>query len=224
MTKESGVTFLQKRWVRVAAVFPALLYTAAVCVIATGVFMSTVFRPPNKIFPMTDLVGWLGYLFFLGIYAAIGVAAILTGYLMRGHFRILYWVGGLAVLTALMFLPLSFAFPGHAETQVIVDDPMFLAGQWKDDYHQLELREDGSFALETDGTWLFGGEVTHHAGEWSLDRWDLSLRDSANGWFATWEISRSDTFYFITYTIPDNFDGWDGYLGLMRPAEYDATH
>ncbi|MCP4567182.1 MAG: hypothetical protein GY841_06350, partial [FCB group bacterium] len=209
--------FLQKRWVRIIGIIPLSIYTYFAIMISYGLIADTVFRPPNKVFPGTDLIGWLGYMFFLGIILFSGIAAMVTAYFMNGIYRLLYISGGLAVFFALAFFPLNFKYTANYESQCDIPEPQGITGEWKNDWYQLTLREDSTFNLtHCWGNWFTQDTCTHYDGSWRFEKRNLYLTDPNRDFKMKCEIFRSQGYHFITYGIPENFDAWLGNLGMMR--------
>jgi len=171
---------------------------------------------------MTDLIGWIGYLFFLGIIGASGILAIVTAYYLRGAFKILYIAGILAILSSASYLPLSFTHTALVDFHPEISDPQFLVGKWMDDTIELELISDSIYILNKKTGFLFRSDNVQNKGTWRLDRNKLYLQNLDSTWYSPWEVLSSDGYYFIAYYFPENFDAWSGYLGLMRETEWLA--
>jgi hypothetical protein len=173
---------------------------------------------------MTDLMGWIGYFFFLSVVGSSGVVAIITAYLMRGVFRILYVAGTLAIISSLLYLPLSFRYNADFDLSPNIPDAQFLFGTWQDNAYHLELQPDSSYRLSYLGGFLWREDSVHVGGTWRFTENRLSLSDSLGNFSEPWLVTTSAGYYFITYSIPDNLDAWTGNLGLMRASDWDDTH
>lgn len=170
---------------------------------------------------MTDGPGWLGYFFFLGVIALSGVLAIITAFVMRGFFNILYAAGLIAVASAISYLPLSIRYNAKECHLSDIKNKKEIVGTWKTDYYELDLNSDSTYALRItsafddrvidSGWWWFGGREIH-----------LSTNDSLD--VRPWLLLHSDGYDFIRIENPDNADAWSGDLGLMRQADWDSTH
>lgn len=218
------IPFLQKRWVRILGIFPATFYTLMAGLVTISLIEITIFRPPNSVFPEMDMVDWVGLLFLSSIVFLSGVCAIVTAHFMRGFFRVLYFAGFLGIVGPCAHLPLTFVFNADVDFYPEITDEQFLVGDWKCEDYLLELREDGSFSVTIDEAFLFEDEGREYSGNWSHDLNKLTLMDEDADWSAEWEVRESDGYYFITYSVPETSDAWDGDLGMMRSDEWDATH
>ena len=212
--------FLQKRWVRIIGLVPMTLYTALAVYGAVGVIRETLFRPPNHVFPGTDLIGIIGLFIFLGIVAGSGVLAVFTAYFMKGIYKILYYAGGLALASAIVFLPLSLIFNAEVDFHPRISGPEFVVGTWMDTHNRLDLRADSTYTFAYIDVSDPPDGKSKHSGTWSLDRHLLCLTPASPDTSMEWRVRESDGYYFITYEIPPNPDAWSGNLGMMRETEW----
>jgi len=217
--------FLQKRWVRIVGLIPMSIYSYLAIMSVYIVATETIFRPIHKVFSMTDMIGWIGYLFFLSIIGCSGILAIMTAYYMKGVFKILYIAGAMAIISSVTYLPLSFIFGGDYELYPEVPNEEFLHGKWFNENTILELNPDNTFSIIYDNRSIIGGDSTNYEGTWEYGKLNKIYFDGLNpDWRNPWEVTWGNGYYFITYSIPDNFDAWTGDLGLMREQEWLDTH
>lgn len=208
---------LRKRWVRIVGLVPMTVYSFLACLAMYAVLSDTVFRPPNHVFPMTDMPGWIGYLFFLGIIVVSGAFAIATAFLMGGVFRVLYVSGPIAIVAAMLYLPLSFTFNATVDFHPDIEDQSVMIGTWVTADDRLSLFGDSTYVLTVDGGSQFRGT-------WRFDNGDLFLSHLQQDAVTAWPIFESGGYYFITHSIPANFDAWSGDLGFMRESDWIASH
>lgn len=220
MRLEQELKIRDNRWIRAFGFVPLTLYSVLSFISVKAVISNTVFRPHNLVFPMTDLIGWFGYLAFLTSIAGSGILAIWTAYYFRGVFKILYLSGSLAILSSMAYLPLSFLYNADVDFNPEISGQQFIVGTWMDNHNQLQLRADSSYVLDYKIRSIFLNDSSHFEGKWTLDRNRIHFSNLDPRWANPWEIRRSDGFYFITYSIPDNHDAWTGNLGLMRDFEW----
>lgn len=216
--------FFQKRWVRIVGLVPMSLYSLVSILLVYGLINDTVFRPPNKVFSMTDLIGWMGYLFFLSLLAGTGLLALFTAFKMGRIFKVLYIAGSLIILYAASYLPLNFLFTTDVEFYPDNVDAQFLIGKWMNDDFQLDLFSDSTYTLTYQSHFLFWGDSLSSGGIWRQDRHRIYFSNPYPYWTNPCEVTKSDGYYFITYGIPENFDAWTGDLGLMREKDWQASH
>ena len=189
-----------------------------------GLISATIFRSPNQVFAMTDLIGWMGFFIFLAIIGGSGILAIVTAYFMRGVFQLLYVTGSLATLAAIAFFPLSFVFNANVDFNPKISDARTLEGQWMDENHSMKLLSDRTYVL----TWHYYKDfpdsgIKVYEGTWSLSRNEIRLTNFPPDRPGPWDVRYSQGYYFITYDIPDNPDAWSGNLGLMREDDWLAV-
>ena len=207
-------------WIRAVGTIPLSVYTVLAFISVKFVISGTIFRPANRLLPMTDLIGWLGYAVFLTGIAGSGIMAIWTAHYFRGIFKILYLSGALAIVSSISYLPLSLQRNAEVEFSPEISGQQFIVGSWKDEFYQLELKADNSYILDYRVSSYFLNDSSHFDGNWSLDRNRIHFSNLDPKWANPWEIRKSDGHYFITYSIPDNADAWTGNLGLMRESEW----
>lgn len=217
------MNFLQKRWVRAIGLVPMTLYTFFSLALIHMLVGDTVLRPVNQVFAMTDGVGWLGFLFYLGFIGATGIMAGATAHYMRGVFKILYVAGAFAILYAVAFLPLSFVFNAEVDFRPDVPNSQFVEGRWKDVHVDLTLLPDSTYRLTYDHEHLDEETALGYEGRWSLERNKVHLSSVHPRWPSPWEVRASGGYHFITYSVPDNPDAWSGNLGLMRERDWLAN-
>ena len=201
-----------------------LVYSLFVIAFTWVVISGAVSRPPNHINSGTDLIGMVGLMVFLGFIGATGILAIIVAYYVRGAFKIFFGSGALAILTAISYLPLSFVFNADVDLNPHVPDSQFLVGTWMDESYRLELHSDSSYILLTETYGLFNRDSLRYEGTWRLDGNLVHFSNPDPRWRNPWEVTASDRYYFITYSIPDNLDAWSGDLGLMREKEWTESH
>ncbi|MFH2050504.1 MAG: hypothetical protein ABIJ12_13795 [bacterium] len=216
--------FLQKRWVRVAGIFPMAFYSYLAIMSVYIVVSETFFRPVHKIFPMTDGIGWLGYLFFLSIVGCSGILAIITAYYMKGIFKVLYIAGAMAIISSAAYLPLSFIFCGEHDLYPEFSGEEFLCGKWINDSFALDLKEDNTYSITFYDSNPSGKDKLKYEGTWKLKHHEIFLDGLEPNWNQSWDLTWGNGYYFITYSISDNLDAWDGNLGLMREQDWLETH
>jgi len=173
---------------------------------------------------MTDLIGWIGYLFFLSLLAGTGLLALITAYKLGRIFKVLYIAGSLIILYSASYLPLNFLFTTDVEFYPDNIDAHFLSGKWMNDYYQLELVSDSTYKLTYREGFLFWEDSLSITGIWRCDRHEIYFSNPYPYWTDPCEVTKSDGYYFITYSIPDNFDAWTGDLGLMREKDWLESH
>ncbi|MBU8934146.1 MAG: hypothetical protein KOO62_09070 [candidate division Zixibacteria bacterium] len=212
--------FLHNRWIRAIGLVPMTVYSYLAVISVYAMFCETINRPPNQVFPGTDLIGMLGYLFFLSIIGTSGVFAFVTAYFMRGVFKILYVAGALAVLSSVSYLPLSFIFNAEVDFHPNVASQQFMVGKWMDTRHRLDLMSDSSYVLAYGGGSQPSGDSAIYRGVWRLEGNDIYLSNPGPRSTTPWNVRTSDGYYFITYAIPANPDAWSGNLGLMRESDW----
>lgn len=212
--------FLDKKWVRVVGILPMVLYSLFVFNLTRNILSTTVFRLPNQVTSGTDLIGMIGYLFFLGIILWPAVAAIFTAYHMKGIYKFLYLPGSIALLLVLSHVPLSLYFNAEYDLNYKVDNPKMITGKWMDNWKQLQLNSDNTYSLTIRNDHYCGENRSRYEGTWKSDGNRLILSSTCNRHQSPWTMSSSDGYVFITYGIPENLDGWAGDLGLMREKDW----
>lgn len=143
---------------------------------------------------------------------------------MKGIFKVLYVAGILSLLSSITFLPLAFNFNADYDFRPEISNPQFLVGKWIDKSNQLELYSDSTYFLTHDNRFLIWGDSKHCEGTWEFDDGNIYLYNLNHNWPSPWAVNTSDGYYFITYSIPDNFDAWTGNLDLMREQEWLDSH
>ena len=213
-------SFFRKHWVRSVGYVVMTGYSLLAIFAVLNVLSQSVFRPPNQVFPPFNLIGFAGYFFFLTAIFGSGVLAAVTAYYLRGAFRALYVAGALAILSAVTYLPLCLIFNADVDFYPPVPDSQFLVGKWMDDYYQLQLNEDGTYALNhQEGRFFWRDTLEHYEGGWTLEGNQINLSNNP-GLKNPWEVTKSQGQYFLTYGMPRDLDSWFGYLGLMREKEW----
>lgn len=211
--------FFEKRWVRIIGLLPMTLYCFLVFIAVSMVLDMSFLRDVNQVFPGTDLIGMLGYFFFLGIVFGSGILAVVTAYFLKGVFRILYLAGSLAIISAVTYIPLAIAFSPNYVLRPEIPEFSYFVGEWVDRYYMLNIDADSSYQLYTRKSLTLLAQ-----GKFQFDDDRIEFKIDSSEFQYPFRVVKSEGYYFIRYDIPENPDAWSGNLGLMRLVDWEATH
>lgn len=214
--------FLQKKWVRVAGVFPAALFVLMAYWSVTFLLNTSILRPLNQVLAITDLISFLGYAFALGILFGSGVLSLLMARFMGGFYRVLYITGLVAVLASTFNFPMALIYNAEWDsTPKTIPDRAYFVGTWRDKLHTLQLHDDSTYTFTNSHGQIVWADFTPSEGTWRLEQSKLHLTGLHYHWPSPWRVVTSEGYYFIRYEIPGNPDAWSGNLGLMRESDWN---
>lgn len=193
-----------------------ICYVLFVLIGVDVVLENTILREPNHVIGGFG-APFGGFIFFgvVGVFFICGLAGVVAVFFIRRTGWLFAVFGVVAMFTAVSTPYLILKYEPDVDFYPEMPEPSSLVGEWEDKSFWLALHEDGRFELKYKmGRGASGGSLV--TGTWEIDRHILRLVDETGKQEVEWEFTKCQGHYFITYSIPENFDAWNGNLGLMR--------
>ncbi len=185
--------------------------------LATTFLNEVLLRKPNQV-PGSLGAPFGGIIIFgiLAIYFFTGLAGLIIGLIAQGRTWILALLG-FTCMTGVIAYPILRV---EVESKLNLDPEYVkrgsLVGEWRDHLYFLKLYENDRFELTANTINKLTRDASTTSGSWSVGGSMLYLIDENGQEAAAINITMLDSNYFLTYDLPEDFDTWDGYLGLMK--------